>query len=132
MSNITPFDFFDRFNNLLSPEPFPRQDWLPPVDIKETDAAYVLHMEVPGVRSEDLDVELNDATLTIRGARQSEDESTESGYVRRERHQGSFVRQFRVPHAVTADDLTAGMKDGVLEVTIPKKGSSASRRIPIK
>ena len=131
-----PFDIFSRFGDLFEREPFfapaSRNEWLPAVDIKETDSAYSFLMDVPGLKPEDLDVELHDGVLSIRGSRKEEKREEDKGYVRTERRQGSFVRQFRVPTAVQAEHLKAEVKDGVLTIEVPKGSAQSVRKVPVK
>lgn len=130
-----PFDLFSRFGDLLEREPFlspaNRAEWLPPVDIKETDEGYVFHMDVPGMKPEDLDVELHEGVLSIRGSRSEEKKEEEKGYVRTERRQGSFSRQFRVPTNVQAEALKAEVKDGVLTIEVPKGAEQGARKVTV-
>ena len=135
-----PFDIFGRFGDLFDREPFfspagfsqaSRAEWLPPVDIKETDSGYRFHMDVPGMKSEDLDVELHDGVLSIRGSRTEETTEEDKGHVRTERRQGSFSRQFRVPTSVSADNLTATVSDGVLTIEVPKGSAESVRKVEV-
>lgn len=130
-----PFDIFNRFGDLFEREPFlgpsARTEWMPPVDIKESEEGYVFHMDVPGLKPEDLDVELHEGVLSIRGSRSEEKTEKEKGYVRTERRQGSFSRQFRVPTNVQADSLTAAVKDGVLTIEVPKGVEQGARKVTI-
>ena len=130
-----PFDLFSRFGDLFERDPFfspaNRAEWLPPVDIKETDGSYVFHMDVPGMKPEDLDVELHEGVLSIRGSRTEEKKEEDKGYVRTERRQGSFARQFRVPSNVQADSLKAEVKDGVLTIEVPKGTEQGARKVTV-
>jgi HSP20 family protein len=130
-----PFDIFNRFGDLFDRDSFfapaSRAEWLPPVDIKETEEGYVFHMDVPGLKPEDLDVELHEGVLSIRGSRTEEKREEEKGYVRTERRQGSFARQFRVPTTVQAESLKAEVKDGVLTIEVPKGAEQGARKVPV-
>lgn len=130
-----PFDIFSRFGDIFEREPFfpatGRSEWLPAVDIKETESTYRFLMDVPGLKPEDLDVELHEGVLSIRGSRNEEKRTEEKGYVRTERRQGSFVRQFRVPTAAQAEHLKAEVKDGVLSIEVPKGSASSVRKVPV-
>lgn len=139
MNNIVrrndPFDMFGRFGDLLEREPFlspaTRAEWLPAVDIKETESGYTFHMDVPGMKPEDLDVELHEGVLSIRGSRTEEKKEEDKGYVRTERRTGSFSRQFRVPTNAQADALTAEVKDGVLTIEVPKGVEQGARKVAV-
>ena len=130
-----PFDIFSRFGDFFEREPFlspaARTEWMPPVDIRETDEGYVFHMDVPGLKPEDLDVELHEGVLSIRGTRSEETKKEDKGYVRMERRQGSFSRQFRVPTNAQAESLKAQVKDGVLTIEVPKGAPGVARKVPI-
>lgn len=130
-----PFDIFSRFGDLFEREPFfspaVRSEWLPPVDIKETEQGYTFHMDVPGMKPENLDVELHEGVLSIRGSRTDEKKEEDKGYVRTERRYGSFSRQFRVPTNVQADNLKAEVKDGVLTIEVPKGTGQGARKVKV-
>lgn len=130
-----PFDIFGRFGDLFEREhlldPTNRTEWMPPVDIRETDTGYVFHMDVPGLKPEDLDVELHEGVLSIRGSRTEEKKEEQKGYVRTERRLGSFSRQFRVPTNVQADALNAEVKDGVLTIEVPKGAEQGARKVNV-
>jgi len=130
-----PFDIFSRFGDLFDREPLispaTRSEWMPPVDIKETEESYTFHMDVPGMKPEDLDVELHEGVLSIRGSRTEEKREEEKGYVRTERRQGSFSRQFRVPTNAQAESLKAEIKDGVLTIDVPKGVEQGARKVTV-
>lgn len=130
-----PFDIFGRFGDLFEREPFlspiARTEWMPPVDIKETDEGYTFHMDVPGMKPDDLDVELHEGVLSIRGSRTEEKKEEDKGYVRTERRQGSFSRQFRVPSNAQAENLKAEVKDGVLTIEVPKGAEPSARKVTV-
>ena len=92
-------------------------------DVKETDNAYQLDMNLPGFAKEDIKAELKDGYLTINAeSNTSNDEKDEDGnYIRRERYTGSCSRSFYVGDGVTQEDIHAAFKDGVLSLTVPKK-----------
>ncbi|MCR9262284.1 MAG: Hsp20/alpha crystallin family protein [Pseudomonadaceae bacterium] len=105
--------------------------WMPAVDIKREDGSYVIEMEAPGFKPEDIDVEAHENVLTIQGSRSSETEKKEQDYVRRERRTGQFVRRFNLPNGCTSDDIEAQVKDGVLHVRIPDTQTSEPKKIAI-
>jgi HSP20 family protein len=105
--------------------------WAPPVDIYETDEAFVLKAELPGFSKEDLQIELHDNRLTLRGERKHETEAKEEQYHRRERAYGRFERAFWLPTPVDADKIQATFKDGVLELKLPKSEAAKPKRIAI-
>lgn len=132
-----PFDLFGRFGDLLDRDTFfapaSRSEWLPPVDIQESDGGFTFRMDVPGLTADDLDVELHDGILSIRGSRkeESKEEDKDKGYVRIERRQGSFARQFRVPVTTAAEHLSAKVADGVLTIDVPKGPSQETRKVVV-
>ena len=104
--------------------------WVPPVDLHETTSEYVLTAEIPGLRQEDLHIQLQDSRLTIAGTRQESCTVCEQ-YHRVERGHGSFSRTFQLPQPVEAGRITADLQDGVLTVTCPKIADPEPRRIQI-
>ena len=78
-----------------------------------------------------MDVELHEGVLSIRGSRNEEKREGDKGYVRVERRQGSFARQFRVPTHTKAEDLAAKVSDGVLTIEVPKGSAEQTRKVPI-
>jgi HSP20 family protein len=105
--------------------------WVPPVDIYETDNAFVLKAELPGFSKEDLQIELHENRLILRGERKRETEAKEDQYHRIERAYGRFERAFWVPTTVDAEKIQASFKDGVLELRLPKSEKAKPKRIDI-
>jgi HSP20 family protein len=95
-------------------------EWRPATDVIETDKEIVLKAELPGVKKEDVSVEIEGDTLTIKGERKEEKEEKGKKMHRVERFYGSFMRSFTLPENVDAKAIAAEMKDGVLEVHLPK------------
>lgn len=100
--------------------------WVPPVDLVESETAYVLTLEVPGMTRAQITLEVSDSDLTIRGARPCETCCPER-YDQLERGQGPFSRVFRFPTPVEAASVTADLVDGVLTITLPKAPGSGRR-----
>ncbi|MEW5944764.1 MAG: Hsp20/alpha crystallin family protein [bacterium] len=115
-------------DDLLSPY----SSWLPPVDVREDDDEIVITAEAPGMKEKELEVMVEDGTLTISGEKKFENEDKREGYHRIERRYGSFKRSFRLPAAVKSDDIRADYRDGVLEVHVPKAEEAKGRKIPVK
>lgn len=105
--------------------------WRPSVDIYEKNGETVVHAELPGVKREDISLDMKDSVMIIKGKRTSEEEIDEDGYYRKERHFGSFQRTIPLPEAIDPDQVKANYRDGVLEVRIPQSESTGMRRIPI-
>ena len=104
---------------------------IPPMDLVENDAHYVLRADLPGLRSEDVKIEFDNDVLTISGERRTESETSENGYRRVERASGSFSRSLTLPAGVDASKIEASFTDGVLEVTVPKPEQSKPHRVSI-
>lgn len=107
-------------------------DWVPAVDIVEEKERFLLRADVPGVRSEDIDISMDAGVLSVTGNRHAEARSEEGGVQRIERSSGHFFRRFTLPETADADSVTARCKDGVLEVSIPKKPEVQARRITVE
>src|SRR5437764_7979788 len=112
--------FEDAVTRLLS-EPRGARPWSPSVDIFETENELVLKADLPDVRLDDIEVRVENETLSIKGERKFEKDDSVRGYHRIERSYGSFTRSFAVPATVEAERVAAELKNGVLTVTLPKK-----------
>ena len=120
------------WNDSVFPGAPPRDSsWTPSVDIHETEESFELSVELPGVRKEDVSLEVKDSILSIRGERRSEKEVAEKSVHRIERRYGEFTRAFKVPSNVDASRVKAAYKDGVLQVTLPKAEDARPRQIEI-
>lgn len=106
--------------------------WQPAVDIYETDDGIVITAEVPGVRKQDLCVELRENVLTLKGRRAAETKISEDRYLRKERCFGPFYRIFTLQHSVHPDKISAKFKDGVLEVYVPRPEAAQPRQVNIE
>jgi HSP20 family protein len=138
MSNIVrtdPFDlaFRDFFRNMLRPtrldleaEPEIR------LDLKETEKAFMVHAEIPGVKKEDIDVSIDGNLVTIRAEVRREKEEKGETMLRSERYYGAMTRSFTLATDVDEKAATAKYADGVLELTLPKKAGSTSRRLQVQ
>ena len=101
------------------------------MDIKEEEQQFVIHVDVPGIDPKAVEVFMENGVLTIKGERQSESQQN-GNYKRVERVYGSFYRRFSLPDTADAEGISATGKNGVLEITIPKKAAAQPRRIEIK
>lgn len=104
--------------------------WVPPVDLHETPAEYVITAELPGFRREDVRIEMLDGQLTLAGARRERGLPCER-YHRVERGHGNFTRTLHLPQPVDGEHITADLHDGVLTVTCPKISDGGVRRVQI-
>ena len=107
-------------------------DWMPAVDIKEEPTQFVIHADLPGVDIKDIEITLENGVLTLKGQRASEKKEETEQYRRVERVRGTFLRRFSLPDVADANKVTAKCKDGVLEVTVPKREAAQPRRIAIE
>src|SRR5262245_26793965 len=110
---------------------WPSGAWAPPVDIYETDNALVMKAELPGFSKDDINIEMKDNTLVIRGERKREDEVKEGNYHRMERVYGAFQRSFLLPTTVDQEKVKASYKDGILELRLPKVQAAQPKRISV-
>jgi HSP20 family protein len=106
--------------------------WAPAVDIKEEDGAYVLHADLPGVDPKDIELNMENGVLTLRGQRKSETTEEKDHYRRIERVSGTFYRRFTLPDTADAAHISAKSANGVLEVRIPKQEKVLPRRIEVQ
>jgi HSP20 family protein len=145
-SFITRFDPFrdlvqlqDRVNRLFQEsaaqtgpeEGFTTSSFVPPVDIYENEHNIVLKLEVPGVDQKELDIRIENNTITIRGDRKFEKETKEENYHRVERRYGSFQRSFGLPNTVNPEQVTADYNNGILTVTLAKRAEAKPKQIKV-
>jgi HSP20 family protein len=122
--------FEDAVTRLMT-EPRASRPWSPSVDILETEDALTVRADLPGVKIEDIDIRVENQTLTISGSRKFEKDESVKGYHRIERSYGEFVRSFAVPSTVDTDKVAADYKNGVLTVTMPRKESAKPRQVKV-
>ncbi len=123
--------FQDTFNRMLS-EPSTSRPWNPSVDIFETENELVLHADLPGVRMEDIDIQMENGTLALKGERKFEQNEQHKGFHRIERSYGSFVRYFSLPDTVDTEHVRAEFAQGVLTVTLPKKEVAKPKSVKVQ
>lgn len=142
-----PFSLLDRFqrelNRLVDFDPFVADGfgdngssvvtshWRPAVDVKEEGDRYVILADVPGVDPKDIEVSMENGSLSIRGERKAEKEEDRDGFHRVERVRGTFYRRFTLPDTADTEKVEAHGKDGVLEIVIPKHKKLQPRRIAV-
>jgi HSP20 family protein len=105
--------------------------FVPAVDIYEDQNHVTLKMEVPGVREEDLDVQLENNTLTVRGERKFEKDEKEENFHRIERRYGSFSRSFVLPNTVDGENVNASYDNGILTIRLAKRAEAKPRQIKL-
>ena len=105
--------------------------WTPAMDLLETEEAFVLRADLPGLSEENVNIELEDNVLTVSGERKAEHEDRGEGFFRPERASGSFSRSLTLPKGIAPEAVTAAFDRGVLEVRIPKPDQRKPRKITI-
>jgi len=105
--------------------------WAPAVDIYETENEVVLTAEIPGIEEKDVEIKVEDNTLTLRGERKFEKETKEENYHRIERAYGSFFRSFTLPNYVDQDRIEAEHENGILKIRMPKRAELKPRKVKI-
>jgi HSP20 family protein len=123
--------FEDAVTRLMS-EPRTGRPWSPAVDIVETQDALQLKADLPDVKLEDIDVRVENQTLTMSGKRRFEKEEKVKGYHRIERSYGDFVRSFAIPQTVDTEKVAADYKNGVLTISLPKKEAAKPRQVKVE
>ncbi|MBI2413838.1 MAG: Hsp20/alpha crystallin family protein [Deltaproteobacteria bacterium] len=106
--------------------------WYPPVDIYETEDSVVLKAELPGVDRNNVSIEVNENTLTLKGERRQEKGLCEDNYHRMERFYGTFQRAFSLPYSVDKHNITANFRDGVLKIAVPKAVDANRDSVKVK
>ena len=142
-----PFDDMERFFNQFVPRSWfgnLRRDWpdfgelassmdirVPHVDVIDDAESVVIKAEIPGIAKKDLDIEVSDNAVTIKGETRREKQTKKRGYLQNEIRQGSFLRNIPLPCAVDADKARAVYNDGVLQLTLPKSTNQGRRRVTV-
>lgn len=105
--------------------------WRPAIDVSETESAFVVRLEVPGIDKEDLEITCSDGLLTLSGEKRVDEEAQNADTHYRERRFGRFRRTLRIPDSVRTDAIDAAYKNGVLRVTLPKRTADRTRKVTI-
>ncbi len=146
---ISPFHDIDQFfDRAMAGWPFERPSWLhrpfgdlhlgksawtPRVDVVKSDKGIVVKADLPGVKADDIKVDVQHGILTVTGKREESKEVKEKDYYRTERFSGEFSRSIALPEGADADKISADYKDGVLEVTVPLAGEAAkAKSVPVQ
>lgn len=137
-------DPFSQMQELLGLDPFEAMtqllggtrgaaapSFIPAFEVKETKDAFIFKADLPGVQEKDLDISLTGDRLVVSGKRESEKREENERYFAYERNFGSFSRAFTLPEGVDADHIAADLKDGVLNLTLPKKPEVQPKRIQV-
>ncbi len=104
----------------------------PACDVEETDTHFLVSFDLPGMRKEDVQIELQENQLIVSGERKQEKKEEAHGRLSRERYYGSFRRSFALPSGVAADKVEASYENGVLHIALPKTKAAVGKQIPIK
>jgi HSP20 family protein len=107
-------------------------DFMPPVDIEETDADFVVKADLPDVKKEEIKIRVQDGVLTIEGERRHEKEDKGKRFHKIEREYGRFVRRFALPTEIDGEKVRAEFRDGVLNVMLPKAPAAKPTMIDVK
>ncbi|NMA45048.1 MAG: Hsp20/alpha crystallin family protein [Lentisphaerae bacterium] len=127
------WNLHDEFNRAFGAYPWQNLSGeFPAVNVYESDKALELSMKLPGVKAKDLDISVNQDTLTLKGTRELDEAPKGAQYLRQERGEGSFVRSFALPFPVNTADVAAHYADCILTVRLPKAESAQPRKISIK
>jgi HSP20 family protein len=131
--NREPFArMFESFFNGAQPEEeVSNRNWVPPVDIQETEEGYRLLAELPGLTREDITITLENNVLRLAGERKFERDVKKESFHRVERTYGTFSRAFTLPHQVRSEGVQAAFANGVLTITVPKAEQAKPRKIEI-
>jgi len=124
---------FDRFfnNEATDQSNVVTSQWTPRVDIKEEDSRFVIFADIPGVDPKDIEITMEKGILSIKGERKAESGEQSGKLTRSERSHGLFYRRFALPDSANAEGIQATGKNGVLEISIPKRAETAPRRINV-
>jgi HSP20 family protein len=123
--------FRDSYNEASRDESLTTSSFSPAVDVYEDEHQVTLKLEVPGIDEKDIDVRVENNTLTVHGERKIEKEEKEENYRRVERHYGTFTRTFTLPQTVDTETVSATYDKGVLKIALPKKAEAKPKQIKV-
>ena len=118
-------------NGMLEGNGRQSQNWVPSLDVWETPTEVVYAFDLPGIREEQITIEVKDETLTISANREKTEETSENGFYRFERRYGTFARAVGLPQGVDQDNISARYENGVLEVRVPKPEEQKPKKIEL-
>src|SRR5437879_10100542 len=141
LTRFEPFRDLANFQNQINPifqdygrgsdELLTSGTFVPPVDVYEDEHNITLKLEVPGIEEKDLDIRLENNTLTVRGERNFEKEEKEENFHRVERRYGSFARSFTLPNSVDSDNAQANYENGILKIKLAKREEAKPKQIKV-
>ena len=126
-----PFDIFRKFNESFF-DVDNESAWTPRVNVSEKGSEYEITAELPGIKKEDITLDLKDNRLTIKGEKKAEKKEEKENYLRVERSYGSFERSFYINDDVDVANVNANYKDGILHITLPKKEEAKPKQIKVE
>ena len=138
MKQMTPYnrnrfrDFDSLFDQFLAPANYEPLDFNPKLDVEEFDDHYLASFDLPGMKLEDIKIDLHDSQLKVSGERAQENKKEDNGWSHTERSFGSFQRMITLPKNIESESLEANYNNGVLDVLIPKSVKSSARKIEVK
>ena len=121
-------DATQRRAGTASDDDFERADWAPASDIYETESGYLIAMDLPGIKREEVQIDIDENRLIVKGTR----EIAESKQYRTERPRGKFLRTFSVPGSVDQAKIGAEYRDGVLQIRLPRRSEPQAKKVDIK
>jgi len=131
-------DIFERFSKSLgwqkksTEEVMATNDWAPRADVMETEKDFIVKLEIPEVKKDDVKVFLDNGVLSIKGERKMEKEEKDKKFHRVERYYGQFTRAFRMPDNIDEGNINASFKDGILKISIQKKEKASPKGTEIQ
>jgi len=133
INDLMPFDAFSVLRDLdrILDRPSTPNRWLPRIDVFDRDTDLVVRVEVAGVNPDDIDVTVEDRTLTIAGKRSFEETSEAGGFHRREIFSGEFARTLVLPDGLDATEISAKAENGIIEVTVPRRPEVLPRKVKV-
>lgn len=127
-----PFTAMRDFERLFEATERQTDRWMPRVDVLDQDNNLVVRTEVPGIDPDSIEVTVEGGTLTIKGSRSFATEETKTNYHRKEIFEGSFERTILLPEGIDPEAVTAASKDGILEISIPKRPEVLPRKVAVE
>ena len=133
---VEPYNGLDSFlvnplNSLINGNENYRYNILPTVDVYEKEDRYVISAELPGLNKNEIKIDFNNNVLTISGEKKAEYKEEKDNFIRVERRFGKFERKFRIPEHVDSGKISAAYKDGILEISLPRREESKPRQVEI-
>jgi HSP20 family protein len=126
-----PFSLLSEMDRFFERGVTAAPSWAPRIDAFDREKELVIRVEVPGVKPEDVDITVEDRTLTISGKRQFDETTEQTGYHRREIFTGEFKRTLVLPEGLNAEEITARAEDGILSVIIPRRPEVLPRKVKV-